>query len=41
MASSERSMVPLASSAPTVIANGELLGDVMPPRIGVPVFVCP
>src|SRR3954447_5854214 len=39
--SSDVSTVPCVSSAPTVIAYGELPGDAMPPRIGAPVSVCP
>ena len=35
--SSDRLVVPHVFSAPTVIANGELPGEVMPPRIGTPV----
>ena len=39
--SSDVSTVPFVSIAPTVIANGELPGDVTPPRIVAPVDVCP
>ena len=36
MMSSERDIVPFVLIAPTVIANGELPGELIPPRIGVP-----
>ena len=39
MVSSDRPTVPHVLIAPTVMAYGELPGDVMPPRIGAPVFV--
>src|SRR5918912_1109141 len=40
-ASSDRVTVPNVFNAPTVIADGELPGDVMPPRTGVPSAVLP
>src|SRR5687768_13046872 len=39
--SSDRSRVPLVSTAPTVSAAGEFPGEVIPPRIGAPVDVAP
>ena len=39
--SSDRSTVPHVLSAPTVIAYGELPGDVMPPMAGRPLGVFP
>ena len=39
--SSDRVRVPAVSMAPTVMANGELPGEVMPPSTGAPVEVCP
>ena len=39
--SSDVSALPFASIAPTVIAYGELPGEVTPPKMGAPVAVCP
>src|SRR5262245_47999159 len=39
--SSSREAVPKVLVAPTVIANGELPGDAMPPRTGVPSGILP
>src|SRR3990170_2716423 len=39
IASSQRSTVPFVSTAPTVMAAGELPGEVMPPSTGTPAGV--